>query len=230
MKYLSIDIETTGIDPERNQILSIGAVIEDTNNPKPLDDLPAFHGVIKRWDISGSMFAINLNKELIDTIVSYQTADREEVKLSIEAQTGMSFYEEDEIVEAFYRFLFRNGMVELDGNIANREFVMDDGIRYPKITSKMKKVHLTCAGKNFATFDKLFLEKLPRWKQVFSIRQRVLDPAILFTEWDTDDSPPGLSECKRRAGLPAEVSHNAVEDAKDVISLLRIQYRRSKKQ
>lgn len=32
MKYVSIDIETSGLDPEINNVLSIGAVIEDTAN------------------------------------------------------------------------------------------------------------------------------------------------------------------------------------------------------
>ena len=43
MKYISIDIETTGLDPENCQILSIGAVIEDTLNQLPFEELPTFH-------------------------------------------------------------------------------------------------------------------------------------------------------------------------------------------
>jgi len=42
MKYISIDVETTGIDREKCQILSIGAVIEDTENIKPIKDLTFF--------------------------------------------------------------------------------------------------------------------------------------------------------------------------------------------
>jgi DNA polymerase III epsilon subunit-like protein len=30
MKYVSIDIETSGLNPDMNNILSIGAIIEDT--------------------------------------------------------------------------------------------------------------------------------------------------------------------------------------------------------
>lgn len=32
MKYLSIDIETTGVDPLNNQILSVGIIVEDIPN------------------------------------------------------------------------------------------------------------------------------------------------------------------------------------------------------
>ena len=85
----------------------------------------------------------------------------------------------------------------------------------------MKKVHITCAGKNFGTFDKLFLEKLPRWKQVFRIRQRILDPSVLFVDWKNDESLPSLTVCKDRAGLHGLVTHDALEDAWDVVEVLR---------
>ena len=61
------------------------------------------------------------------------------------------------------------------------------------------------------------MERLPRWKQVFRIRQRIIDPSILFTDWVNDESLPSLSDCKKRAGLSEIVTHNAVEDAWDVI-------------
>ena len=100
-------------------------------------------------------------------------------------------------------------------------FKVVDGISYPTLTSNMPKVYLNCAGKNFAGFDKKFLEKLPRWKQVFSIRSRVLDPGILFVDWINDESIPSLDQCKQRAGIEGVVTHNAVEDAMDVVMLLR---------
>jgi len=75
MKYISIDLETTGLDPENCQILTIGAVIEDTNNIKPMEELPTFHAAILHRRIEGSPFAINMNKEIIESIVYYQTAE-----------------------------------------------------------------------------------------------------------------------------------------------------------
>ena len=35
MRYISIDLETTGLDSENNQIIEFGAVLEDTNNILP---------------------------------------------------------------------------------------------------------------------------------------------------------------------------------------------------
>ena len=221
MKYISIDIETTGLDPEFNQILSIGAVIEDTLNPIPFEDLPKFHAVIKRESVYGSLFALNMNKDLIETMVHYSTAKDQDEKNDIVQMTGMHFYNEDEVVEALFQFCYRNGLVDLDPNFVNNTRKIVDGISYPILTSNMPKTYLNCAGKNFAGFDKKFLEKLPRWKQVFSIRSRVLDPGILFVDWINDESIPSLDQCKQRAGIEGVVTHNAVEDAMDVVMLLR---------
>lgn len=221
MKYISIDIETTGLDPEFNQILSIGAVIEDTLNPLPFEELPKFHAVIKRESVYGSIFALNLNRDLIQAMKDYSEARTTELKEEIEESFGAKFYEEGEVVEALFQFCYRNGLVELDPNYINNTRKMVDGISYPVLTSNMPKVYLNCAGKNFAGFDKKFLEKLPRWKQVFSIRSRVLDPGILFVDWLNDESIPSLDECKKRAGIDGVVTHNAVEDAMDVVMLLR---------
>ena len=221
MKYISIDIETTGLDEEKNQILSIGAVIEDTLNPIPFDELPKFHGVIKRENISGNVFAINMNKDLIDIMVQYGNAKSQDEKNDIVHMTGMQFYNEEDIVEALFHFCYDNGLVEPDPDFLHKHVKTVNGKTYPILTSNMPKTYLNCAGKNFAGFDKKFLERLPRWKQVFKIRSRVLDPGILFVDWINDESIPSLNECKKRSGIDGLVTHNAVEDAMDVVMLLR---------
>jgi oligoribonuclease (3'-5' exoribonuclease) len=64
MRYISIDIETTGLDSEKYDVLSIGAIIEDTDNKIPYEELPKFHAAIKRQEITGSPFAINMNRDM----------------------------------------------------------------------------------------------------------------------------------------------------------------------
>jgi len=227
MKYISIDVETSGLDPESNQILSIGAIIEDSENPLPFDKCPKFHGAIKHDEIQGSLFAINLNRNLIETIVSYQTCKNDDERSDIEKSSGMKFYHKDDIVEAFYHFLYLNDMVPVDPNMNMLERVMklnSEGKSVPVLTSRIKPTHITVAGKNFSTFDKLFLEKLPRWKQVIRIKQRILDPAILYVDWKGDSSLPSLGECKKRLGIDGRVTHVAIDDAWDVILLLRNNY------
>ena len=71
MKYISLDIETTGLDPDTCQVLQIGAVLEDTENPLPLDELPSFN-VLVRPDgpITGDAYALRMNAGLIARIAN----------------------------------------------------------------------------------------------------------------------------------------------------------------
>lgn len=225
MKYLSIDIETTGLNPENHQILSVGVVVEDTTKKLPFNEIPKFHCAIVLEEITGELFALNLNKDLIQTINSWTLCD-ELGKKEIENKTGMIFCKKDEVVQHLFRFLFRNNVLDssLYNFSINNVIEVIEGVSYPVLKSNITKSHLTVAGKNFATFDKLFLEQLPRWQQVFKIRQRIIDPTILFTDWVNDESLPNLKTCKERAKIVGEVSHNAVEDAWDVVELMRTQY------
>jgi hypothetical protein len=91
----------------------------------------------------------------------------------------------------------------------------------PIIDGKSKPITLNVAGKNFGTFDKLFLQELPWWQKLIRTRQRVLDPAILMVDWNNDKSLPNLTTCKERAGIEGVVTHDALEDAWDVIEVLR---------
>jgi hypothetical protein len=70
----------------------------------------------------------------------------------------------------------------------------------------------------------LFLEQLPWWQKLIRVRSRILDPSILFCDWNEDDSLPSLIRCKERANIEGIVTHNALEDAWDVIELLRKHY------
>jgi oligoribonuclease (3'-5' exoribonuclease) len=82
--------------------------------------------------------------------------------------------------------------------------------------SNMIKVN--AAGKNFAAFDKRFLDKLPNDHVIF--RHRTLDPAILYLD-PFDDVIPDTKECYLRAGMSDEVAHTALDDALGVVKLLR---------
>jgi hypothetical protein len=82
---------------------------------------------------------------------------------------------------------------------------------------------LNVAGKNFASFDLQFLNKLPNFQKLVPIRHRVLDPGMLY--WNpADSSIPDTKTCYRRAGLELEVAHTAVADALGVVKLIRSYY------
>lgn len=66
MKLMYLDIETTGLDPDQDQILEIGCVLDDLSNPKrPLNLLPTFHAYLKHERYSGNAIALAMNAEIL---------------------------------------------------------------------------------------------------------------------------------------------------------------------
>ena len=98
-------------------------------------------------------------------------------------------------------------------------WLLANGLGDPE--SKTGQIRITVAGKNFATFDKLFLQKLSGWSTSIQIRQRMIDPTILCMDWTKDDGLPNLAECMKRAGVEGAVTHDALQDAIDVVRVMR---------
>lgn len=187
MKYLSIDLETTGLDPENNQILEFGAVIEDTNNRLSLDELPTFHTFIDNGDlIQGNAYALQMNSEILKKIAT--------------KEDGYNYVEPRNLGWMFHRWLMEQGF---------------------KTSEKNSIIKITVAGKNFGAFDLQFLNNCENFNAYVKIDHRIIDPGTLCVDWVKDEHVPGLNECKARHGIDGEVTHNAVEDAIDVIKVLR---------
>jgi len=183
MKYVAIDIETTGLDPETCQVLQIGAVIEDTGENVPIDDLPTFMAYIAHEDFRGSAYALHMNSNILGIIA--EGGDR--VMLPIHA------------VYEFQQWLIKNG--------------------YEKDAEG--KVRFLAAGKNVGSFDEQFLKKMPIWNDILHMSHEKIDPAMLFVDWSEDEKPPNLQTCLQKAGIDDVVTHDAVEDAQQVIKLIR---------
>ena len=211
MIYTSIDIETSGLDSEKHKVLSIGAIIEDTEKKLPYEDCPKFNAIVLQNEITGSPRALTMNKEIIAMIGEYLEGTNE-TRYLMNTHSDYSFYEKEDVVKKFYEFLWVNGY----GDAVPNQLLVTS-----KIDSNSKPITLNVAGKNFGTFDKLFLQELPWWQKLIRTRQRVLDPAILMVDWKNDKSLPNLTTCKERADIQGVVTHNALEDAWDVIEVLR---------
>lgn len=196
MKYVSIDIESSGIDPNKDEILSVGLAIEDTNNILPLEEIPQIEFVIIKDRIEGNVFALNMNKKLIGKINGFNLSKN---KSKYQSEHNCVFVPLDVLA------------------VAVRDFLEDNGL------DCREKINV--AGKNFAGFDNQFLKKVPDWNKYIKTHQRVIDPATSFVDWHWDENLPNLSGCKERAGLDMlEVTHNAKEDALDVVKVLRKLY------
>jgi hypothetical protein len=196
MKYVSIDIETTGLDPQRCQVLQIGAVIEDTNYVVPLDTLPTFNCIVEHPEYTGQPMALSMNANILKILSGLEGLEKDS---RVDYRKQHNIIPVGMVAQSFAFWLLANGF-------------------YSSATGGVK---INAAGKNFATFDKIFLQALPNWQTKIQMRQRVIDPAILFVDWLGDDSLPNLNQCIQRAVLTGEVSHDALQDAVDVVRVIR---------
>jgi len=205
MKFLSIDLETTGLDSARDQILEFGAVFVDTT--KIPNDWPQLTMIINHRIISGGAVALHMNSRIIEQLAGY--AKRKDV--------DQHMVSPDQLLYKITSFL--------------SESMSEDEIQDVVI-------NITVAGKNPSGFDIPFLKNHfnkhnfsgtelytsvndnPESQNVLNFRRRVIDPAVLYVDWDKDEILPDLEECKRRAGMTEHVAHTALEDAMDVAMLI----------
>lgn len=130
MRFVSIDIETTGLDPETCEILEVGAVI---NNPAtPLEDLPTFRFRCLRDVYTGEPYALGMHSELFKDLAS-QTGNT--------ALRGEDFYTRP---QDWYG-------LECEFPRKFADWFRAWGIDPQKFVA---------AGKNFANFDAPFLKKI----------------------------------------------------------------------
>jgi len=212
MQIVSIDIETTGTDAAVDQVIEFGAIIYDFNEKKErLEDCKTFRRILKHQRYSGNAFAINLNQRIFQILAGIEKQRGEKEKLDyMDANSIIDFWN---LATEFHFWLYKNCI--WDGTGSAEEL-------YVKGPNK-EKISINAAGKNFGTFDKNFLDRLPGWDKFFRVRQRILDPAILWADLKKDKELPNMEECKRRAGFAnTEVSHCALDDAWDVIKLIEV--------
>ncbi|WP_052346031.1 3'-5' exonuclease family protein [Hymenobacter swuensis] len=68
MRYISLDLETSGGNPLRHQILELAAVVEDTRHLRPLPELPYFRRVVQHPELTGTAGALALNAGLLQEL------------------------------------------------------------------------------------------------------------------------------------------------------------------
>ena len=120
-----------------------------------------------------------------------------------EKEEGYNYYNAEKFGYQFKKFLLANGYEEEDG-----------------------RVYINAAGKNFGAFDLQFLDRKTDLNKHVKIRHRILDPGSMYMVVD-DEVVPGTEECLRRANLDPNVTHKAVDDAFDVVKLIRYKFGQS---
>jgi len=152
MKYACGDIETTGLNKEKCQVLEIGFVLRDTDNmQESIEDSPAFHCYVCHEEYKGEPYALALNARILEQLAKHEA----------KSTPNAPVYTEREAVEALKEFFIENGY---------------------KPSANSKRIHFVAAGKNFGTFDYQFLRRMDGWEENFNVSSRMLDPAMLWIE------------------------------------------------
>ncbi len=168
---VSIDIETTGLDPNKHSVLEIAAVID--RGEVGVDWCEVIHCYVIHEEVLGNLYALNMNKQAIQRIIK---RDRKFIFLKPNQVAGW-------------------------------------------LTDQLPMQKYTIAGANFANFDLRFLEKLGWEPNCF---HRIMDVGNLYWDYGLDgDKLPGMQRCLDRARIPGNVKHNAIDDCRDVIKLIR---------
>jgi len=215
MKFVVIEIKTTGMpgkdgNIEDLQIIEFGAIIEDTNNPLSLDDIPRYNKIIRHEQYSGGAFAINLNARIFEILA----------KREIFSRDGRADYDNhhgiiklSELANDFFQFLY-----------PHFSKTITDEFTEGMINFREAPFVITPAGKNFDVFDRNFIKLIPNWDQYVNLRHRTIDPTSMYVDWENDDAPPGLGLCMERAGIMSQVTHKADIDAFNTLKVIRKEY------
>jgi DNA polymerase III epsilon subunit-like protein len=90
MRYVSIDIETTGLDPDKCQIIELAAVIDDLVTP--FEELPKFRYLVKEPTYRGEPYAFSMHaalfREIATSSMCYSVLPRESDIVSVVASEG----------------------------------------------------------------------------------------------------------------------------------------------
>lgn len=130
MRFVSIDIETTGLDPDRCEILEVGAVINDPG--VWIEKLPTFRFRILREVYTGESYALSMHRDLFkDLAISERNCRNPQTGGELMAKDW--YGHEDAFQHKFAEWLQSWGIDPLN---------------------------FTVAGKNFANFDAPFLKKI----------------------------------------------------------------------
>lgn len=218
MKYLSVDIESTGLDitAKDAMILSVGMIVDDLANPQPYEKLPKIHVMVDvhNTPIKGELVAITMNGHLLSEIQRLGNLSRAAKigdSLTFDGVSCGDFPGKGHVDHLLMRCMAGDYLAA---------FIQDN----------FKGTKVTIAGKNVGSFDVPFLEAT--WPDLFRYTKRnhaFIDPAVLYM-LPTDDKVPSLGLCKERAGFAdTAVAHTALADAWDVCRLLRHRFCKVKK-
>jgi len=174
MQYVSIDIETTGLDKNKHQIVEIGAVIDSLGSTTPLKGLPKFRAVLIHNEMQMGAYCANLHRDLWAEILAVkrlqiaphniikgvysQRADRinqaDSITICKKGRPNYSVIIDKYYDEAKYTYYMCPEKFE-----HQFKFWLAQHIEF----NDSHKMIINVAGKNPGSFDIPFIEALPNW-------------------------------------------------------------------
>lgn len=201
-KYISIDIETLGNDVYNDQIVEFAAVIDEFGSDVPVEDLPHFNCLVLQEN----------NRYAITPYLSTWESHRKILELLSVRDENETYVYEDTLVHHFTEFIEAHG------------FKRNEPRKLHDISIDDYKYNFIAVGKNFSSFDSLMLDnRICGWKENFRIKH-ILDLGALHFDPSTDVRFPYTEEVFKRANVDANVSHRALDDARDAVRVIRSYY------
>ncbi len=196
MRFFTVDIETTGLDPHKHGVIEFAAIYADlagTFEPK------CFQRLIIPINMTWDFYCLKLHAGLIQEIDRLAAVKDPLVLASL-----------DQVAVQFKNWMHE----ECEVPLSKKNIRLDD---------KLVLERVTAAGKNFGSFDLQFLLHGSKEFET-TFRHRALDPVMLYTAPE-DVIPLDLAGCKLRAGLVPKVAHRALQDCWDVVDLLQKKFK-----
>jgi oligoribonuclease len=191
MKYVSIDIETTGLHPEKHQMIEFGAVIEDTENPLPIKELPRLRILVVHDNYVSNPYCIKLHSKLFEELGKY-------TKVSLAQRIDCSTW-------------VIRGARPIDLGRRFRLWLINNGIDVEK--------KVIVAGKNFNGFDAKFLKRYIRTTKIH--HRVLDPMPLFVRPTDTEPPNLSECAKRAGIDFKGTGYHTAVSDAIMVVELLR---------
>lgn len=206
MKYLSLDIETGGLN-RKMPILQIAVVVDDLHSrtPTPIDQLPRFCAFVKHDNPTFEPYALNLHMKT--GLLQRYLADQTKVDF------GSTMKKLVEFLRVYYPLQGKEKYNAAGKNLAGFDLPFIREARHDAGPFQNSNIWTTADGVyvNHVVGD--FLDK---------INHRIIDPAVFYTDFLSDKGAVSLDDCKDRAGITTgPVTHDALDDALDVVRVIR---------
>lgn len=204
--YVSLDIETSGIDTEKSEILELGFVYDD--GVSAFSQLKRHNFILKLPSLSFASFsALNMNARLIKAIHEGKDPQLAEVPYAF----GVLLETLHEASAAAYKW-------DMDRNRKPSQRITLAGKNVASFDLPIIKSFLTRYAATEWTGP--FSDSLDTLNSILGkLQHRTLDPGSMYVA--DFGYVPSLDEIKTFMGIKDGVSHCAVEDALDVVDAIR---------